>query len=220
MLTDLGSISQKDRPLKELEKNSRPRKRSYFKITFLFLTTKKVLLMMILSLLKKITVASTLGLLRTIATASSLSGSRPNIIFVLTDDQGFGDLACHGNTEIEIPNLDKMHNISTRMDQHYAAPTCSPTRAQIMTGNHEVFGGITHTILERDVLSPKVITVADTLKKSGYATGLFGKWHLGIKMRTYHKIADLKKCLCMVLVALGSYFLLIVPTLHTAQIPM
>ena len=117
----------------------------------------------------------------TIAKAEPLSGSRPNIIFVLTDDQGYGDLACHGNPDVVTPHIDKLHSQSTRMDQFYAAPTCSPCRAQIMSGNHEVFGGVTHTILERDLLSLKVVTVAETLNRSGYATGLFGKWHLGDK---------------------------------------
>ncbi len=112
---------------------------------------------------------------------NKLSGSRPNIIMVLTDDQGYADMACNGNPDLITPNLDKLHKQSTRLDQFYGAPTCAPSRAQLMTGNNEVYGGITHTILERDFLTLDAVLLPETLKKSGYTTGMFGKWHLGDK---------------------------------------
>jgi arylsulfatase A-like enzyme len=103
----------------------------------------------------------------------------PNIIFILTDDQGYGDLGCHGNPYIKTPNLDRLHDESVRFTDHHASPTCSPTRASLMTGRHEFKSGVTHTIQERERLSLKAATVAQVLKSAGYATGIFGKWHLG-----------------------------------------
>ena len=106
-------------------------------------------------------------------------GSKPNIIFILTDDQGYGELGCHGNTIIKTPNLDRMHKESVLFTDFHASPTCSPTRCSIMTGRHEFRSGVTHTILERERMSLKALTIAQVLKSAGYTTGIFGKWHLG-----------------------------------------
>jgi arylsulfatase A-like enzyme len=113
------------------------------------------------------------------AHAAGLAGSRPNIILVMTDDQGYGDLACHGNPLIRTPNLDHMYAQSVRFTDFQVSPTCSPTRASLMTGRHEFKSGVTHTILERERLSPAATTIAQVLKSAGYTTGIFGKWHLG-----------------------------------------
>ncbi|MDQ6698841.1 MAG: arylsulfatase [Acidobacteriota bacterium] len=104
---------------------------------------------------------------------------RPNIIFVLTDDQGYGDLRCHGNPVVKTPNLDRLHGESVRFTDYHVSPTCSPTRAALMTGRHEFKSGVTHTINERERMSLKATTLAEVLKSAGYATGIFGKWHLG-----------------------------------------
>jgi arylsulfatase len=104
---------------------------------------------------------------------------RPNIILILTDDQGYGDLACHGNPIIKTPNLDQMFRDSTRFTDFHVSPTCSPTRCSLMTGRHEFRSGVTHTIMERERMSLKATTIAQELKSAGYATGVFGKWHLG-----------------------------------------
>ncbi|HEY6988887.1 MAG TPA: sulfatase-like hydrolase/transferase, partial [Bryobacteraceae bacterium] len=104
---------------------------------------------------------------------------RPNIVFVLTDDQGYGDLACHGNPIVKTPNLDRLHDQSVRFLDYHASPTCAPTRASIMTGRHEFKSGVTHTIYERERMSLKATTIAQVLHSAGYATGIFGKWHLG-----------------------------------------
>jgi arylsulfatase len=117
------------------------------------------------------------GWLRTAGGAASKK--QPNIVFVLTDDQGYGDLGCHGNRFIKTPNLDGMHGESVRFTDHHASPTCSPTRASLMTGRHEFKSGVTHTIEERERMSLKAVTVAQVLKSAGYTTGIFGKWHLG-----------------------------------------
>ncbi len=104
---------------------------------------------------------------------------RPNIIFVLTDDQGYGDLSCHGNPILKTPNLDRLHDEGVRFTDFHVSPTCSPTRSALMTGRHEFKNGVTHTILERERLTLKATTVAQVLKSAGYTTGIFGKWHLG-----------------------------------------
>ncbi len=113
------------------------------------------------------------------ASVRSLAGTRPNIILVMTDDQGYGELACHGNPIIKTPNIDQLHKESVRFTDFQVSPTCSPTRASLMTGRHEFRSGVTHTINERERLSLKATTIAQILKAAGYATGIFGKWHLG-----------------------------------------
>lgn len=113
------------------------------------------------------------------AAGAPLAGRRPNIILVLTDDQGYGDIGRHGNPIIQTPCLDRMHDESVRFQDHHVSPTCSPTRCSIMTGRHEFRSGVTHTILERERMSLKATTVAQVLRGAGYRTGIFGKWHLG-----------------------------------------
>lgn len=108
-----------------------------------------------------------------------LAGSRPNIILILTDDQGYGDLGRHGNPILSTPRLDRLHDESVRFEDFRVSPTCSPTRASILAGRHEFRSGVTHTIHERERLSLKATTLAQVLKSAGYATGIFGKWHLG-----------------------------------------
>jgi arylsulfatase len=110
---------------------------------------------------------------------SSLIGSRPNIVLIITDDQGYGELACHGNPIIKTPNLDRLHAASTRFTAFHVSPTCAPTRASIMTGMHEFRNGVTHTIMQRERLALDATTIAELLVKAGYQTGIFGKWHLG-----------------------------------------
>jgi arylsulfatase len=110
---------------------------------------------------------------------TSLEGTRPNIILVITDDQGMGDLSCLGNTILETPHLDRLYARSTRFTDFHVSSTCSPTRAALMSGRHPFDVGVTHTVYQRERLAPAVITLPETLKTAGYATGLFGKWHLG-----------------------------------------
>jgi arylsulfatase A-like enzyme len=121
-------------------------------------------------------VASTVGCG---GTAQSQGRPQPNIVFVLTDDQGYGDIAAHGNPVIKTPSLDRLHNESVRFTDFQVSPTCAPTRTALMTGRHEFRSGVTHTILERERMSLKATTVAQVLKSAGYKTGIFGKWHLG-----------------------------------------
>ena len=108
-----------------------------------------------------------------------LADSRPNILFILTDDQGKGDLSCMGNPILRTPNLDKLHALSTRFDDFHVSPTCSPTRGALMSGRSPFEVGISHTVRHRDHLNLDVITFPQVLQNAGYKTGIFGKWHLG-----------------------------------------
>ncbi len=108
-----------------------------------------------------------------------LAGSRPNIIFILTDDQGMGDLSCMGNPILKTPHIDRLYAQSSRFTDFHVSSTCSPTRAALMSGRRPFEVGVTHTILQRERLALDVVTLPETLKTVGYSTGLFGKWHLG-----------------------------------------
>ena len=111
--------------------------------------------------------------------AESLSGSRPNVILVMTDDQGMGDLSCMGNEILRTPNLDRFYEMSTRFTDFHVSPTCAPTRSAIFSGRHEFRNGVTHTIKERERMALSTTTFVKLLNQSGYETGIFGKWHLG-----------------------------------------
>ncbi|HEX7901265.1 MAG TPA: arylsulfatase [Planctomycetota bacterium] len=111
--------------------------------------------------------------------AGAGAGEPPHVILIMTDDQGWPDLGCHGNPVIRTPNLDRLHAEGARFVDFHVSPTCAPTRASIMTGRHEFKSGVTHTIAERERLSLKPTLLPQALKAAGYATGIFGKWHLG-----------------------------------------
>ena len=103
----------------------------------------------------------------------------PNVIFILTDDQGYGDLGCHGNPAVHTPHLDQLHNESTRLTNYHVGPTCAPTRAGLLTGHYANSTGVWHTIGGRSLLRQNEVSMADFFSRAGYATGIFGKWHLG-----------------------------------------
>lgn len=111
--------------------------------------------------------------------AESLKNTKPNIIIVITDDQGMGDLACMGNKVVKTPHIDQFFEKSTRFNEFHVSPTCAPTRAALMSGRYPFNVGVTHTILQRERMDPSVFTLPQALKTAGYATGIFGKWHLG-----------------------------------------
>ncbi len=110
--------------------------------------------------------------------AASLKGSRPNVIFVLTDDQG-SNLSYMGHPTLQTPHIDAMAKESLRFTDYHVSPTCAPTRSAIMSGRHEFKNGVTHTVQEREIMSLSTTTFPQLLQKAGYKTGIFGKWHLG-----------------------------------------
>ncbi|MDQ8183586.1 arylsulfatase [Pelagicoccus sp. SDUM812005] len=107
------------------------------------------------------------------------AASKPNIIFIMTDDQGYAPVGAHGHPWVRTPELDKMHAQSVRFDRFMMGSTCAPSRAGIMTGVHSIRNGVTHTIYERERLDLKATTIPEVLKSAGYTSGYFGKWHLG-----------------------------------------
>ena len=104
---------------------------------------------------------------------------RPNVILIMTDDQGYGDIASHGHPHLITPNMDRLREMSVRLDNYHVDPTCSPTRAALMTGRYSGRVGVWHTIMGRNLLREDETTIAEVFRDAGYRTGIFGKWHLG-----------------------------------------
>lgn len=107
------------------------------------------------------------------------AADRPNVVLVMSDDQGYGDLHCHGNPVIRTPHLDTLHGESVRLTNFHVDPTCSPTRSALMTGRYSTRTGCWHTIMGRSLLFHGEVTMGDVFRRAGYRTAVFGKWHLG-----------------------------------------
>ncbi|MEZ6125532.1 MAG: arylsulfatase [Planctomycetaceae bacterium] len=114
-----------------------------------------------------------------IHSAEAASADKPNVVIVITDDQGYGDLSCHGNPILKTPQIDKLYAESVRLKDYHVAPTCSPTRCAFLTGHWTNRTGVWHTIMGRSMLRENEVTMGQVFKDAGYATGMFGKWHLG-----------------------------------------
>ncbi len=104
---------------------------------------------------------------------------KPNIILIITDDQGYGDLGYNGNPHIITPNLDQLASNSLRFNNFYVSPVCAPTRSSLLTGRYSLRTGVTDTYNGGAMMSNDEITLAEILEKNNYETGIFGKWHLG-----------------------------------------
>lgn len=104
---------------------------------------------------------------------------RPNVVLIMTDDQGYGDLGCHGNDLVRTPNLDRFAEQSTEFTRFYCSPVCAPTRSSLMTGRYNYRTGVLHTSRGAAMMSGEETTIAEALSNAGYRTGIFGKWHLG-----------------------------------------
>ena len=104
---------------------------------------------------------------------------RPNVLLIVTDDQGYGDLGIHGNPRVATPNLDRLGRQSVRFESFYVSPVCSPTRASLLTGRYNYRTGVVDTFLGRSLMHADETTLAEMLSGAGYRTGIFGKWHLG-----------------------------------------
>jgi arylsulfatase A-like enzyme len=113
-----------------------------------------------------------------VSTASA-ADRPPNVMLIITDDQGYGDIGFNGNTMIKTPHLDALARQSVRLTNFHVDPTCAETRSALMTGRYSCRTGVWHTVAGRSILRGDEVTMGDVFANSGYATGLFGKWHLG-----------------------------------------
>ncbi len=103
----------------------------------------------------------------------------PNIILIITDDQGYGDVGIHGNPFIKTPVMDSLAGLSTRIDPFYVCPVCAPTRSSLMTGRYHLRTGVYDTYNGGAMMAPGEVTLAEVLSGNGYHTAMIGKWHLG-----------------------------------------
>ena len=108
----------------------------------------------------------------------SLEG-HPNILVIMTDDQGYPELSVHGNPVLQTPNLDRLHSQSIRLSDYHVSPMCTPTRGQLLTGMDAARNGAVNVSSGRALLRPEIPTIANYFGDAGFATGVFGKWHLG-----------------------------------------
>lgn len=117
--------------------------------------------------------------------ANEVNRDQPNIVLILTDDQGWGDLSFNGNTNLHTPNIDRLAREGASFENFYVAPVCSPTRAEMLTGRYHARGGVYSTSAGGERLDLDETTVADVFKRAGYATAAYGKWHNGMQY-PYH----------------------------------
>ncbi len=112
-------------------------------------------------------------------TPASAQRSRPNVLLILSDDQGYGDLSCHGNKQISTPHLDRLAAESTEFTRFYVSPVCAPTRSSLLTGRYNVRTGVHGVTAGKETMPLDEVTVAEAFRGAGYRTALIGKWHLG-----------------------------------------
>ncbi|MEQ9409227.1 MAG: sulfatase-like hydrolase/transferase [Fuerstiella sp.] len=113
------------------------------------------------------------------------AAERPNVLVILTDDQGWGDLSVNGNTNLSTPHIDQLATDGASFDRFYVCPVCSPTRAEFLTGRYHPRGGVYSTSAGGERLNLDELTIGDTFKDAGYRTAAYGKWHNGMQY-PYH----------------------------------
>ena len=116
-----------------------------------------------------------------LAAGATAADRRPNVVVILTDDQGWGDLSVHENVNLDTPNIDSLAVDGALFEHFYVCPVCSPTRAEFLTGRYHVRGGVYSTSTGGERLDLDEMTIAQTFKAAGYATAAFGKWHNGMQ---------------------------------------
>lgn len=114
-----------------------------------------------------------------LAAADGRTPARPNVVLFLADDLGYGDVAWHGNPHVKTPHLDAFAREAVELTQFHVSPVCSPTRASLMTGRYNFRTGVADVFGEATIMDRAETTTAERLRRAGYATGIFGKWHLG-----------------------------------------
>ncbi len=131
--------------------------------------------------------SSVAGLLLTgLHRAAAAQSRSPNVVLILSDDQGFGDIHSHGNAKIDTPVLDRLATEGARFDRFFVSPICAPTRASLMTGRYFLRTGVVEVTPDHlATMQLDEVTLAEAFRQANYATGLFGKWHLG-KWYPYH----------------------------------
>jgi len=127
----------------------------------------------------RLLVYAILSLLLFLAPSVLLAKDKPNVIIVITDDQGMGDLACMGNPYVKTPNIDKFCEESVRFTNYHVSTTCAPSRGSLMTGRHTNRVNVFHTITGRSLLFDDEVILPQIFAQNGYTNGMFGKWHLG-----------------------------------------
>ncbi len=110
---------------------------------------------------------------------SLVAGEQPNVLLILTDDQGYGDLALHGNNKIDTPVLDRLAKQSTRFERFMVCPLCSMTRATLLTGRYNLRTGCASVTRGVESVRPEEVMISEVLQNAGYVSGCFGKWHIG-----------------------------------------
>ncbi len=124
---------------------------------------------------RELLIASTLAPLA----SAAAEPKRPNVVLLVSDDQGFGDLSLHGNPLLKTPNLDRIAREGMEFTQFHVNPVCSPTRSSLLTGRYYYRTGVVDTYLGRSMMYNDEVTIAEVLQGAGYRTGIFGTWHLG-----------------------------------------
>lgn len=120
-----------------------------------------------------------IGILASSCQTESSFKTKSNVILIITDDQGYGDLGYHGNPDIKTPNLDQFAENSIRFTNFYVCPVCAPTRASLMTGRYHIRTGVWDTYNGGAIMATEEVTMAEIFRDNGYQTGIYGKWHLG-----------------------------------------
>ena len=110
---------------------------------------------------------------------ATVRAAQPNLVLIITDDQGYPDLSCNGNPYVKTPNIDRLKREGAALERFYVSPVCSPTRASLMTGRYNYRTGVVDTYIGRSRMHASEVTLAERLRAAGYRTGIFGKWHLG-----------------------------------------
>jgi arylsulfatase A-like enzyme len=135
--------------------------------------------------LRRILLPAVVSLTTILYPAQAPAAARPNVVVILSDDQGWGDLSVHGNTNLSTPNIDSLARDGALFERFYVCPVCSPTRAEFLTGRYHPRGGVWSTSTGGERLDLDEKTIGDTFQRAGYAVGAFGKWHNGTQY-PYH----------------------------------